>query len=247
MLQGTFDTLSFKEVLHLLASSRKTGALRMDAGVPSTWWFEDGLCCAAEGGDLIDPVTAEGEMLARLVDIGFAVARNTGGTFRFVAEERSTWQSDVRISIDRVLVEVDGLLARWREIESVVPSLECRPTLCDQLGTERLTVDAGRWQLIVLIDGRRSVRELSHRTGRSVFELCRSLIELVDLGAVAIAPELELAVVPRPVTEGAVQPEEPYGPGVETPHRGPRHPELDDLEPGERGALLRVFGALKEE
>ena len=100
----------------------------------------------------------------------------------------------------------------------------------------------------MLIDGRRSVRELSHRTGRSVFELCRSLIELVDLGAVEIAPELELAVVPRPVAEGAVQPEEPYGPGVETPHRGPRHhPELDDIDPAERGSLLRVFGALKDE
>lgn len=258
MLQGTFDTLSFSEVNRLLAASHKTGALRMDAGVIATWWFEDGVCRAAEGGDLVEPVTDSRELLARMVDIGFVVARHAGGTFRFVAEEHAPWESEVRLPVDAVLVEIDGLLEQWREIEVVIPSLECRPVLCDELGTDRLEVDSETWRLIVQIDRRRTVRDLAHRTSRSVFELCRTLIELVELGAVAITPEVVVAPSPPPTTSGRrngagpgapvgyVQPEEPYGPGVDSAHPGPAPVEaVDDRKSGDRGALLRVFSALQ--
>jgi len=253
VLQGTFDTLSFSEVNRLLAASLKTGALRMDAGVAATWWFEDGICCAAEGGDLVEPVTDERELLARMVDIGFVVARHAGGTFRFVADEKPSWESEVRLPVDAVLVEIDGLLEQWREVEVVIPSLECRPVLCEELGTDRLEVDAETWRLIVQIDRRRTVRDLAHRTSRSVFELCRTLIELVELGAVSITPEVVVAPPPAASSRragpgapvGYVRPEEPYGPGVESPHPGPSPVEADERKPGDRGALLRVFSALQ--
>jgi hypothetical protein len=251
VLQGTFDTLSFSEVNRLLAASHKTGALRMDAGVVATWWFEDGVCRAAEGGDLVEPVTDARELLARMVDIGFVVARHAGGTFRFVAEEPAPWESEVRLPVDAVLIEIDALLEQWREIEVVIPSLECRPVLCDELGADHLEIDGETWRLIVQIDRRRTVRDLAQRTSRSVFELCRTLIELVELGAVQITPEV--VVAPPPSSQrragpgapvGYVQPEEPYGPGVESPHPGPIA-ESEERKPGDRGALLRVFSALQ--
>jgi hypothetical protein len=256
VLQGTFDTLSFSEVLRLLADARKTGALRMDAGVAATWWLVDGVCSAAEGGDLVEPVTDVRELLARMVDIGFVVARNAGGTFRFVADETPPWETEVRLEVEAVIVEIDGLLDQWREIEVVIPSLECRPVLCDELGTDRLEVDSETWRLIVQIDRRRTVRDLAHRTSRSVFELCRTLIELVELGAVSISPEVVVAPSPsarRGTSTAAahvgvasgLQPEEPYGPGVESPHPGPSPVEVDERKSGDRGALLRVFSALQ--
>ncbi len=190
-----------------------------------------------------------------MVDIGFVVARHAGGTFRFVAEEHAPWESEVRLPVDAVLVEIDGLLEQWREIEVVIPSLECRPVLCDELGTDRLEVDAETWRLIVQIDRRRTVRDLAHRTSRSVFELCRTLIELVELGAVAITPEVVVAPSPPPsgrrapgpgAPVGYVQPEEPYGPGVDSAHPGPSSVEAsDERKTGDRGALLRVFSALQ--
>jgi Domain of unknown function (DUF4388) len=257
VLQGTFDTLSFFEVNRLLAASHKTGALRMDAGVLATWWFEDGVCYAAEGGDQIQPTADDRELLARMVDIGFVVARHAGGTFRFLVDDRAPWESNSRLSVDAVLVEIDALLDQWREIETVIPSLECRPVLCDELSSDSLTVDAETWRLVVQIDRRRTVRDLAQRTSRSVFELCRGLIELVELGAVAITPEVVVAPPPpnnrRTATASAasnasahaqVLPEQPYGPGVESPHPGPSA-ETEEQPTANRGELLRVFSALQ--
>jgi hypothetical protein len=95
------------------------------------------------------------------------------------------------------------------------------------------------------------VRDLAHRTSRSVFELCRTLIELVELGAVQITPEVVVAPPPGSARRGPgpgapvgyVQPEAPYGPGVESPHPGPT--AEDENKPSDRGALLRVFSALQ--
>jgi hypothetical protein len=245
VLQGTFDTLSFPEVLRLLAASRKEGALRIDAGVAATLWFGDGRVGAAEGGDLVEPTADRGELFARLVDIGFAVVRSAGGTFRFAADETAPWAAGETIGVEDVLTEIDGLLAQWREIESVVPSLECRPVLSDELEAETLEVDRELWRLLVRIDGRRTVRDLAHRTGRSVLDLCHALIDLARAGAVGFAPEVEAA--PKPSARGVgVELEEPYGPGVETPHPGPKARSGNGHAPRERGELLRVFSALQD-
>ena len=60
MLQGTFDTLSFSEVNRFLAASRKTGALRMDAGVIATLWFEEGVFTADQSRRILDAAAAYG-------------------------------------------------------------------------------------------------------------------------------------------------------------------------------------------
>src|SRR5688572_22937098 len=94
MLQGTFDTIDFGEVLRLLAAGKKTGALHVEAGASATLWMKDGGCRAVEGGDLVEPLTDAGELRARLVDVGFAIARTAGGTFRFADGESSPWHTD---------------------------------------------------------------------------------------------------------------------------------------------------------
>ena len=259
MLQGTFETIDFAEVLRLLAGGKKTGALHIEAGVAATLWMEDGGCRAVEGGDFVEPLTDTGELRARLVDLGFAIARTTGGTFRFADGEASPWHSDEAITVEDLLTEVEGLSSQWRQIEAVVPSLDCRPTLSDELAVDRLEVDSELWKLIVRIDGRRSVRDLAHRTGRSVLELCYTLMDLVEAGAVGIGPataaqrtagsQKRSAKTSERISAGAVQPEEPYGPGVESPHPGPKVAERVGAAKngsGDKGALLQVFSGLRD-
>jgi hypothetical protein len=212
VLQGTFETLSLPEVLGLLSSARKSGALWLDAGpISGVAHLEDGHCQAAEVGDQRGPVETGSALSVRLVDLCFAVVCQESGSFRFVADDRAPWSCPEQVELSDVLVEVDRLLKQWREILRVIPSLECRPQLLDELEVDELVIDRERWVLLVAIDGRRTVRELVQRTNRPVIELCQTLLELIEVGAIGVidpaaarapdvetAPSLSTAAAPEP-------------------------------------------------
>ncbi len=216
MLQGTFETLSLPEVLGLLSSARKSGALWLEAGpISGVAHLEDGHCQAAEVGDQRGAAETGAALSVRLVDMCFAVMCQESGSFRFVADDRAPWSCPELVELSDVLVEVDRLLKQWREILRVIPSLECRPQLLDELEVDEIVIDRDRWVLLVAIDGRRTVRELVQRTNRPVIELCQTLLELIEVGAVGVndpaavrAPDVELAPPPNapPVPEPAPAP-----------------------------------------
>ena len=188
VLQGTLETLALPELLSLLAQSRKTGALWLDAANSSAVvYIVDGRCCAAESSDAGEPLTNAPALLARVVDICFAVERTDDGAFRFGPEE-APWACAETVDLEVAIDELGRLVAEWREIQAVIPSLECRIRLADELGVTELTVDHERWQLIVAIDGRRTVRDLAKKTGRGVLDVCHAILALVDAGAVNVGP-----------------------------------------------------------
>ena len=58
VLQGTLETLALPELLGLLAQSRKTGALWLDAANSSAvLYIVEGRCCAAESSEAGEPLT----------------------------------------------------------------------------------------------------------------------------------------------------------------------------------------------
>ncbi len=203
MLQGTFETLALPELLGLLASARKTGALRLEAGpVSGIVHLRDGHCLAVETAEQLGQVQDGPALLTRLVDVCFAVTRQESGAFRFASDEPAPWRSDEPVELSDALVEVDRLLKQWREILRVIPSLDCRPRLLDGLEVDEIILDRDRWALLVGIDGRRSVRELVQRAARPVIEVCHSLLELVEAGAIQILDPPD--AVPAPTTGAPV-------------------------------------------
>jgi len=87
VLQGTFETLALPELLGLLASARKTGALRLEAGpVSGAIHLADGHCRAVETTDHLGRVSDGAALLARLVDVCFAVTRQESGAFQFASD-----------------------------------------------------------------------------------------------------------------------------------------------------------------
>jgi hypothetical protein len=246
MLQGTFETLGLTEVLSLLAHAHKTGALWLEAGPSSAVvYIAEGRCNAVATPDAADPIDDPTKLMARLVDACFAVSRVEDGSFRFASDE-STWSCPQAVDLDVALDELARLLDEWREIQVVIPSLDCRVRLADELGVDELTVDRDRWALIVAVDGRRTVRELGRRTGRAVLDVCHSLLALVDAGAVTIVAPPAQGVSGRTTGAGkatrpVVEPESPYGPGVESPHPGPVGSDADEREAAAGGGFLRVY------
>jgi hypothetical protein len=106
----------------------------------------------------------------------------------------------------------------------------------------------------VSLDGRRSVRELVRKTNRPVLEVCHAILALVDAGAVNVGPPPAAPAArtnrnrPRAV-DGAVEPEAPYGPGVESPHPGPNGTAVDDeheYDPADKGRYLSAFSGLRD-
>jgi hypothetical protein len=256
VLQGTLETLALPELLGLLGSSRKTGALWLDAANSSAvLYIVEGRCCAAESSEAGDRLHDEPALMARVIDICFAVARADDGSFRFGPEEPS-WVCEETVDLEIAIDELGRLVDEWREIQAVIPSLDCRIRLADELGVEELSVDRERWQLIISLDGRRNVRDLVRKTNRPVLEVCHAILALVDAGAVNVGPPPAAPVAARtngkvkPAAETAVEPEAPYGPGVESPHPGPNGVAAEDSErevdPAEKGRYLSAFSGLRE-
>jgi hypothetical protein len=256
VLQGTFETLPLQELLTLLARSRKTGALWLEAG-PATAaiYIDDGRCCAAQSGELMTPVNDAPSLLVRLVELCFAAARTEDGSFRF-GNEQPPWTSADSVDLEVAIDELGRLLDEWRDIQNVIPSLDCRVKLSDELGSDGIVIDRERWGLIVAIDGRRTVRELVRKTNRAVLDVCHTVVALVDAGAVTVgAPAVEAArtvgragKAPSLRSLGPVEPETPWGPGVESPHPGPAFPDADEEHAAvaEKGSLMRAFSGLGE-
>jgi hypothetical protein len=229
VLQGTFETLSLPEVLGLLASARKSGALWLEAGaISGVVHVEDGHCRAVESTERAGPVDHGHDLLDRLVEVCFNVVRLEGGTFRFGADEPAPWRCPEPIELSDALVEVERLLKQWREVVRVIPSFDCRPRLLDALVVDELVIDRDRWSLLVALDGRRTVRDIVERTGQPVLETCHTLLELVDAGAIGIvdpdvAPAPPLAPVAAPAeAPPAADPPAPFAPPPVEPAPEPR-------------------------
>jgi Domain of unknown function (DUF4388) len=237
VLQGTFETLSLPEVLGLLASARKSGALGLEAGPMSgVVHVEDGHCRAVETTERRGPVDDGHALLDRLVEVCFDVVRFERGSFKFGADEPAPWRCPEPVELSDALVEVERLVKQWREVVRVIPSLDCRPRLLDALVVDQLVIDRERWSLLVGLDGRRTVRDLVERLGRPALEVCHTLLELVETGAVGIvdadpdAARSEAAAaeapgaVPPPPAERAPEPDpQPVPDPVPAPEpvRGP--------------------------
>jgi hypothetical protein len=188
-LQGTFDVLGFSEVLELLERKRQSGRLHVRAGgVAGHIYVRDGHLTGAESGDYTTPANA-GEARTRLEELCFEFLQCERGVFEFQPRVAAPWTTQLASSVEAVLREARQRLVEWREIQTVIPSMDVRPRVVDELVPEAVTLTRDRWRLIAAIDGRRSVHRLARTLGLGTYEAGRLLKSLVDDGIVTIDVE----------------------------------------------------------
>jgi hypothetical protein len=211
-LQGTLDTFSLPEILGLVERSRKTGALEVrDPQSRGVLYFTGGRFSAAEAGDLSGPVESAEELEARVIDVCFALFRVETGLFDLETDRFPPWPVRGGIEITPTIEQVQQLRRDWLAIEAVIPSLDCRPSVVEDLGGDRVVLDKAGFRVLRVVDGRRTVRGIAREAGRSVLEVCKVLRELVESGAVGVpagpertvVDELVLATDAEPVAEPA--------------------------------------------
>lgn len=175
-LQGSLDSFALPDVLVLLSSTKKDGELRVaGGGVDGRVWLEKGQVVHTEvsGKD------------TSAIDAVFQLLRLDGGTFSFQAEGKAPRHSDP-VSIDAVLADAQVRLGEWAEISRVVSSLDAVVDMAAEAPADQVTVSRDQWHLLRTVAGGRSVAELMSVLGRSEFDTCKTVKQLVDFKLAAI-------------------------------------------------------------
>jgi len=128
-LQGTLETFAVGDVLRLLASTNKTGRLRVSSnrGTGSVW---------IDGGRLRAAAATSAPVGAPISDVLFQLLRHRNGSFAFEPDvdfaedtEPGATVSDPAADVVDETAQAEELLSEWRTIEEVVPSLDAFVTL----------------------------------------------------------------------------------------------------------------------
>ena len=189
-LQGTLDTFSLPDVLRLLATTSKTGRLRIegDRGRGSVWLTDGGVV------DADADRTLDGTPLDEVV---FELLRFESGSFAFDGDDTASEAGDPE-DVEALLRRADGLLGEWGELEAVVPSLEHEVTLSSDLSADEVTINADSWRSLVAVSSGRTVGELATALGLTELGVSRAVRDLVDLGVVDVAKTSTRPPAPEP-------------------------------------------------
>jgi hypothetical protein len=173
-LQGTLSDFALPDVLHLLASTQKSGELhvRGDRG-EGRMWLDSGKVVATEADRATDAV-----------DTVFELLRYGEGTFLFNIDVAAPRHDDSR-DIAALLSEAQERLAEWQVIETVVPSLATPVGLAAELkGPAEIDPDA--WRVLVAAASGGTVHAVARSLGCGEFGACRAVKQLVDRGLVEV-------------------------------------------------------------
>ncbi|MDQ3452332.1 MAG: DUF4388 domain-containing protein [Actinomycetota bacterium] len=147
------------------------------------------------GSGLLEAGVADEVMLSKfvreqIVDAVFELLRLEEGTFAFDSGQGGA-TATLTMSTEQVVDESSGRLAEWDSIKRRLPSTEAVLAMvpCPAGDADRVSLGREQWQLLALIDGRRSVRDVVELTGNGEWATCRVLAELVDDGLVEAADE----------------------------------------------------------
>lgn len=225
-LQGTLDTFELPDVLRLLASTGKTGWLRVDSDRGT------GEVVLVEGHVVgIDPPAPAGDPAEAL----FELLRAREGSFGFEPAEPGDLAGAAggeRHDVETLLRQAEDLLAAWREVAAVVPSTAMWVALVPELGAPEVVVDAERWRVLAAVGGGLTVAELGGALGLGELPVCRAVRDLVELGvAVVTDPPAGAAPGAEPALDTAASAVEPDVAEPEVAEAGPvAQPAVDGWE-----------------
>ncbi|MEQ1786033.1 MAG: DUF4388 domain-containing protein, partial [Acidimicrobiales bacterium] len=139
-------------MLRLLAATKKTGRLRLTGsrGTGSVW---------VTSGEVEAIEATHAPHASEPVDALFELLRFEDGAFTFDAEATHD-EPGPPTDVEILLAESESLLAEWRDIEAIVPSMDAWVTLRRTLPLPEVAIDQERWTTIVAVGGGATVRRI---------------------------------------------------------------------------------------
>lgn len=185
-LQGTFDLLSFSEILRLLSRQSLTGRLHLRSrSYGANLFFEDGALVGADQSEH-QAAAAAGDVRNRVEEVCFELLEADRGSFEFQPGKPTALPGAIRLKVETVLTRARKRLEEWRVLSERVPSLEVQPRLVADLDASEVTLDKQRWKMLTVVDGRRNLRTIGRTLNLSDFDVCRILVDLLDAGVVEL-------------------------------------------------------------
>ena len=162
------------------------------SGITTVDGWETAHLTSLKGTPLTDALTAEGAdpefletiLYEQTVGAVFEFLLPSGDEFAFLAGASHPIGARYRFATDALLAEAEQRVEVWKVIAEVIPSTSSIMRLARDLGVASLTIDAGDWRVLSLVDGRASIADIVRTLGMSAFAVCGVLHRLAIAGAV---------------------------------------------------------------
>lgn len=231
MLSGNLELFPLADVLRFVARSGATGAVNIyrpaDAG---RILLVDGHIVGASV-DGYEPGDSDG-----VVDTGVRLFDAPGGEFALDLESAD---GPARFPVEEYLTAVARRRAEWRKIVAAVGGLDEPLQLEAHVppGTTEITLTPAEWQIAVLADGNRSLREIAHEIGQPEFASATALLAMANAGLLVVVGAGDAGVADE--DDSAYEESESSFDAVEEPNTPEDESDESDVDPAE---LLRELG-----
>jgi hypothetical protein len=133
----------------------------------------------------------------QIEEVVFELVGWSEGYFAFEEGKQGEWPTEAatRIATGVLLMEAARRVDEWSRIEKKITHLGLVPKLAPVVDTASpLDLLPAEWEVLTVIDGARSVRELASALGRPEFEVARTLFGLATAGIILLEDPARRAV-----------------------------------------------------
>ena len=165
--QGSIQELPVPDIIQLVSVSGKTGMFMLMRGSERGYiYLRNGKIVHAEVG------TIRGE------EAVYALAIWSTGDFQFTPG-KETDATTIDKTNTSLLMEAARRLDEWKVLSRKIPGVDYIPMLKPRDLGEAVTLSPPEWNLVIRIDGRRTVEELARATNSNSFDTAKVLYGLV--------------------------------------------------------------------
>jgi Domain of unknown function (DUF4388) len=170
--QGSIQELPVPDIIQLVSVSGKTGMFTLVRGPERGFiYLKNGQMVHARLGDL----TGEEAI--------YALAIWSTGDFQFTPNEEADTVS-IQKSNTSLLMEAARRLDEWKVLSRKIPGVDYVPVFLPRDSAEPVTLSPPEWNLVIRIDGKKTVEELARAANSSSFESAKVLYGLITGGLV---------------------------------------------------------------
>ncbi len=143
----------------------------------------------------VTPQILEAFVQEQIQDTIFDLFRWDEGDFDFEPLESAPAEDiGLSVSIENVVMEGSRRLEEWNRIKKKIPSMEIvfKMATAPGEGTFDISLKPAEWNLLLKVDGTRSVAEMAHDFNRTDFEIARVVYGLFSAGLLEVASDEEV-------------------------------------------------------